>query len=109
MSASSSQEVKSEDVTQNLQLINAPEFLVNGGQVVWAGNDPIVILNKVVPAIPAPGATQGLAYVAPIGMIRMSSETLKEISQMLVRAIEFREKEIGHPIETAEMRQASKK
>ena len=49
---------KPEDIPQNLPLINAPDMFINAAQVLWAGNDPILVLNKIMPAAPTPGATQ---------------------------------------------------
>jgi hypothetical protein len=97
----------------NLQLINAPEWFVNGAQVLWAGNDPIILFNKIIPAVPPPPPpgmlpgtpTQSLALVAPIGMVRLSAETLKDLATALHAAVEIREKDIGKAIETDTMRQ----
>jgi hypothetical protein len=108
-----SEVVKPEDVPANLPLINAPEWYVSGAQVLWASNDPILLFNKIIPATPSPPppgsppgtVTQGLAFVAPVGMVRMSAETLKELSIALKMAVELREKDIGKPIETEATRQ----
>jgi hypothetical protein len=103
----------SSDVPANLPLINAPEWFVNGAQVLWAGNDPIILFNKIMPAVPPPPppgtppgtSMQSLALVAPIGMVRLSSETLKDLATALHTAVEMREKDIGRVIETDTTRQ----
>jgi hypothetical protein len=101
------------DFPTDLPLINAPEWFVNGAQVLWAGNDPIILFNKIIPAVPSPlppgtppgTPTQGLALVVPIGMVRLSAETLKDLATALHAAVEMREKDIGKMIETDTMRQ----
>jgi hypothetical protein len=106
-----SETVKPEDVPKDLQLLNLPEWFVNGSQVLWAGNDPILMFNKIIPSMPPPmqpgQAVTGLAYVAPIGLVRMSSEALKELGEAIRIAVELREKDIGRPIETDAMRQTA--
>jgi hypothetical protein len=97
---------KPEDVPPKVELINAPDLFINGAQVLWAGNDPILVLHKIMPGAQTPGTSQGLALVAPVALVRMSSAALKEMAEVLRQAVELREKDLGHPIETLAMRVA---
>jgi hypothetical protein len=106
--------VPAPDALANLPpLINVPEWFVNGAQVLWAGNDPMILFNKIIPTVPSPPPpgtppgtpTQSLALVAPIGIVRLSAETLKDLATALHAAVEMREKDFGKPIETDTTRQ----
>jgi hypothetical protein len=105
--------VKPEAVPPDMQLINGPEWYVTGAQVLWGPNDPIIMFNKIIPAVPpapppgTPAGTQmqGYALVAPVGLVRLSGEALKDLAAALQIAVEVREQEIGKPIETDSTRQ----
>jgi hypothetical protein len=102
-----SEVVKPEDVPQNLQILNVPEWFASGFQVMWAGNDPLILLNKPVPTAPPPGGGPQLAFVAPVGILRLSSEALKELYLAIGTSIEHREKDTGRKIETDLTRQTA--
>lgn len=103
--------VKPEDVPANVQFLNIPEWYITGAQILWAGSDPIILFNKIIPVGGTPpGVSPGvpqtsLAYVAPVGTVRLSAETLKELAGALQMAVAAREKDIGKPIETEGTRQ----
>ena len=96
---------------QALQPVEMPEWYASGAQLVIAGNDAQLIFNKAVllGAVThgAPQMSHTVGIITPVGLVRMSMATLKDISIMLASQVEKRESEIG-VIETDYTKQQKK-
>ena len=103
---------------QHLAPIQIPEWYAAGIRLIMAGNDVQLIFTKPVllgdPNSAGGQAENSLALLAPVGIVRMSRSTLKDISVLLGNQMTKLEKESG-VIETdytrrlAELAAAAKK
>lgn len=88
---------------QQMQPLQVPEWYASGAQVVFAGNDIQLIFNKPVllgeVAHGGAAMSKTVGMIAPVGLVRMSIATFKDLSVLLAAQVEKREAEIG-PIET---------
>ena len=84
---------------QNLQPLQMPEWYASGAQLVIAGNDVQLIFNKptllggMAHGVPTVSHTVGL--ITPVGLVRMSMATLKDLSVLLSEQVEKREAQEG--------------
>src|SRR4051794_1073947 len=88
---------------QGMQPLQMPEWYASGAQIVFAGNDVQLIFNKPVLlgelAHGAASMSHTVGLITPVGMVRMSLATLKDLSVLLAEQVEKREVALG-PIET---------
>jgi len=86
-------------VAQGLQIVQMPEWYASGSQLVIAGNDAQIIFNKPMllgdTTHGLPTLSHNVAVIAPVGMVRMSIGTLKDLSILLSEQVAKREAEEG--------------
>jgi hypothetical protein len=89
---------------ENMQPVEMPEWYASGAQLVWAGNDVQLIFNKAVllgtVTHGKPQTSHTVALIAPVGLVRMSAATLKDVTVLLSEQIAKHEAEHG-AIETS--------
>jgi hypothetical protein len=97
---------------QTMHPLDMPEWYASGAQLVIAGNDAQLIFNKPVllgqVAHGGPQMSQTVGLITPVGVVRLSMATLKDISVMLSNQIAKREAEFG-VIETDYTKQEAQK
>jgi hypothetical protein len=81
---------------EHMQPLQMPEWYAAGAQLIIAGNDAQLVFNKPVMLVaPNNAAVHNLAINMPVGLVRMSLGTLKDLSVLLHDQVMKREKDMG--------------